>query len=229
MRHKNGERKNQMVALLLKTEIFKGLHPEALEAMLKETKGKIKNFKAGEILDEDFWRGRYLGIMLSGVAAAKKYSQGGQDIFLKDFMPGDVFGMGALFSQNKGHNSVIEAREDVSCLFLSQKEMEVLLSQNERVLRNYLRFLSEKVDFLNERIEIFTQDSAKERLLLFLTMVQEKNHFKSPFCIYHSKAEIAHILGISRASLYRSIEALHEEKRLLWQGNKVYLEIERKI
>lgn len=89
------------------------------------------------------------------------------------------------------------------------------------ILQRYLSFISDKIYFLNKRIEGFTYESIQERVLCFLESERERQDNQDEIVIRYSKQELAEYLCISRASLYRVLNDLAKEGLIKWEKNKV--------
>ena len=157
----------------------------------------IVEYKKGEfIFDQE--SSYSLGILLSGKATAV-CSQGDKGA-LKSFSKGEVFGAAGVFCKNaKAVMSKVKATATCRILFLSRNTIEKLLKSNPNRAIKYIEFLSNRVEFLNNRISTFTSNQAVRRLAKYiLENAEALQHTDVSF------AALARVLDISRASLYRA-------------------------
>ena len=71
---------------------------------------------------------------------------------------------------------------------------------------NYIRFLSEKVRFLNRKIALLTMDSVQARVMEYLLSQADT----SDTVEIRNMSQLAKTLGVGRTSLYRSLDELTE-------------------
>ena len=82
---------------------------------------------------------------------------------------------------------------------------------------NVIEFLVDRVGFLNKKITTFAGYSSGSRLNMYLT----ENSIDGKITIEGSIAELAETLGVGRASLYRSLDALEKNKIIKRKGRKI--------
>jgi CRP-like cAMP-binding protein len=76
---------------------------------------------------------------------------------------------------------------------------------------NYIKFLSDRVAFLNRRIDSFTAPDAEKSLARFICLnATSESEYQHEVGV-KNYSEVAQRLNIGRASLYRAFEALEDE------------------
>ena len=157
-----------------------------------------------------------VGILLSG--KAEIHSSGGEErALLRSITVGDMFGIANLYAADTAFPTVIRAAEATEILFIDGAAFRSFIENNPSVLHFYLRFLSQKIVYLNRKIATFTAGSAEKKLAVFLS----ENHVQGRY--RGSMTTLANLLGIGRASLYRAIDRLSELGFLLHEGNNLIL------
>ena len=155
-----------------------------------------------------------IGVLLSGGGECVAKSGG---VLMKVFEAGDVFGAASVFGG--GAASRITATTRSTAQFIDRETLLTWFARVPQTSVNYIRFLSEKVRFLNRKIALLTMDSAQARLMEYLTsradeagMVQVSN-----------MTQLAKTLGVGRTSLYRSLDALCEAGWIARENHQIYL------
>lgn len=155
---------------------------------------------------------RALGVVLEGKLRARNII-GGKKVPLSEFGVNDIFGIATLFSDEETTSEII-AREDSLVLMAEEEKITELISENAEFALSYAMLLTSKIRFLNKKISGYTSKTANDKLLLYLAnndgIIRDLNMTK-----------LAKTLGIGRASLYRSIDELSEERKIEKRGKDI--------
>lgn len=205
-------------ATLAATPLFQGL-PEARVRALVGEEAMPRPFLRGEVLFGPADRAQALAFLLAGSALVHKTGGDGRRMLMSRLTPGDIFGMASLFHEETFPTEV-RAETAGSVLFLKKAWLETAFSQEPLLPRNYIALLSERIHFLNRRIEAFTGDDAPARLLRVLSGLTTDPEGKM-LVIPYSLSQLAMMLGIGRASLYRAFDALEAAGVLSREGRRV--------
>lgn len=118
---------------------------------------------------------------------------------IKELREGNISGCAGLF----GGDSVSEicALCDLTLAVISRDDMTGLLCSHPAVSMAYIRFLSERIRYLNGRLDDLSGD-AKGRLVSFLCKKDASDM---------TMTELSKRLGIGRTSLYRAVDELCAE------------------
>ena len=143
-----------------------------------------------------------IGIVIGGSATiyadSKPYSP-----MLRILPQGSEFGVASLFS-NGYHTTCVIANEDCTVCYISKRMLEMLFEHEPQVSLNYIKFLSGRVTFLNKKLSTYTKNSAEEKLAYYL--FESEPDADGNISVNYS--QLAEILNIGRASLYRSLDKL---------------------
>lgn len=140
--------------------------------------------------------------IISGCAAV--YSRDEErPVLLRYLHKGDLFGIASVYSENPAF-SLVEARTDTELLEVSREAVSELLGADQAFREAFVTFLSERVRFLNLRIACVSAGSAERKLGLYLCSVSSTDQFELPI----SMSDLANLLDLGRASLYRAFDKL---------------------
>ena len=176
-------------------------------------------FARGEtIYSRDRFR-RALGVVLEGSVRVYRAGEDGRRVLMNRLEAGGVFGAAALYGEYAEYVTEIEAATRAQVGFLAQEQVSALMQRNYRAAENYIRFLSERVRFLNHKIAGFTGGQADCRVVVWLL----EHAQGAEVCLPRSMTEWAQSLNIGRSSLYRSLDALTEAGLIRRTGRQVVL------
>ncbi len=145
---------------------------------------------------------------------------------LRNLTVGDTFGAASLYGSGASHRTKVIAVGHLCAAVLPLATVTELIENESEIALNYVRFLSDRVGFLNRKIAAFSAGSAEEKLALYLLSLP----FENGSCILReSYTDIAKMLDTGRASLYRSIEAFEQNGIIHRDGRTVYLDDAEKL
>ena len=184
--------------LLKESFLFRSTDECAFEEALTSDTCCIKSFFPGEAIDDSG-----IGVILSG--SLKVMSQSGKNKLTMRFLSlGEIFGVSALFSEG-GYATELLSVANSKVAFFSQEFMEQLMSKDYSVAENYIRFLSDRIRFLNRKIACLAAGTVEESLALHLLDSGGNSLYVDSF------SSLAEIIGVGRASLYRALDKLESD------------------
>ncbi|MBQ5810860.1 MAG: Crp/Fnr family transcriptional regulator [Clostridia bacterium] len=165
-------------------------------------------YSKGDIVCSPAMCGCGLGVLIKGKLEIKA---GSNCASMRYMEPIDVFGAASLFGGGEYVSTLLAASESW-VIYVSQEKLIELMGRSFRVAQNYINFLSEKVRFLNSRIENFTADCSSSALYEHLCRkADEKGRLLPP----ENMSKLARLLNMGRTSLYRAIEELETSGKLI--------------
>lgn len=174
-------------------------------------------FESGEaIYTREHYR-HSIAMLFSGSAVAYKNHGGSEAVAINYFHPGSVFGVASVFSSSNSYVSEIIAEKKCRVLFLSQSLLSQLFMKEPQVAENYIRYLSGRINFLNQKIDAFTAGSAEKKVSFYLAEQMER--LGSPVLeLTCSLTRLSSVLDVARASLYRALNQLEEQQIIRREG-----------
>ena len=186
--------------------LFEGIPPTAAERYLRNCELSVRDYRSGEIICSPTEDVGGLKTVLSGRAVVT--GAGGSDAVLRTIEPGGIFGVAELFRpEGESYISVIRAKCATKVLTVGREDVERLIIGNTVIASNYIRFLSGRVRFLGEKIAAFTAGSTERRLSCAL---RELPCDSDGVLTMPKMTELARMIGVGRASLYRALRSLEE-------------------
>ena len=204
--------------LVSKTELFRGLPPSVLTRILAVSDCTAAEYEKNEVVYDKTNFYRSLGIVLEGRLRVTKENADKRPIVMSTLQRGAIFGAAALFNSEPEYATKITAIERSRVLFLPQRLVKRMIEREPDIAENYIRYLSERILFLNRKIYFLTAGTAEQRLAGFLLdnlAVGEYSEMPMPM------HRLADALNMSRASLYRAFDELTESGAVSKQGKLV--------
>ncbi len=180
------------------------------------TFSKPVSFKKGDTIYSSHNFKAAVGYIIKGSATAA--SDNKNETHLKTFSKGMSFGVAALFGGGECYISKITAKTDSEVLFVTEAELTKLFEKYPQTAINYITFLSEKVRFLNKKLNVISCSGTENTVFKYLTSLADQN---SEIHNFKNMSLVSKTLGISRASLYRALNDLEQNGYIIKENNYI--------
>ena len=206
------------------TNIFKGIDSGEKRKLLKELEANVLSFEKNTSLLRTVGKSNLLGIVESGSVQITRTDYDGNMMIIDDLKVGDVFGIRFSLLNNDEYDII--TKEDSKFIFIDYDFILKIDRKKsiyyQRFLINLLDIMSTMVYFQNERINILTRKTTREKLLEYFTN-ESKKAFSKVFYLPFNLTELAEYLSIDRSAMMREIKRLKEDKIIESSGNKITL------
>ena len=206
---------NSALSFLKQTRIFKDADEKILTSVLN-TYGKSVSYAKNDIV---FSRETYSPVLCLIIKGEARVSKG--ETVISHLKDGEIFGAAFLYNQSYEFENTVTALTPLKVVIIEKNGVDELIKCDSSISFNYISYLSERIGFLNSKIEGYTKPNAEEKLMLYLKKNADINNGKCEISV--SMTELSHVLQISRASLYRVIETLENQGKICRDGKKIYV------
>lgn len=196
--------------------LFYNLTQDEYEELMNHAETKKISYKKEQIIITNVQRTSKIGFILDGEARIVSFDYNGNKTLLEELEKNDVFG--SIFSYLTENVLEVVAKTDCTVIFF---DYQFLLTIN-KIAENMLYILSNKVLALNERIDILTKKTIRERILLYFALLSAKQNSKY-FSIPFTYTELSEYIGSNRSATMREIKNLKDEGFIETDGTKVKL------
>ncbi len=191
--------------------LFAGVDRERLDLFLSREGVSVRHFARGETIYAPDGYLRSLGMIESGMASVRK-REGNSSMLMSTLCQGDIFGAATLFSDEDGYVATIVAERSTWVILITEAAFRAEMRKNSDLAENYMRYLTKRIRFLSGRIDGFVQPGCEERVLQYLRHGVRSGQASG-------MSAMAETLGMSRASLYRVLDAL-EARGMITRNNR---------
>lgn len=202
------------------TFMFKGLDNAEIQRLLNDAEIEICSFENGEKIFTEFDFERKIGFVLDGTCEVKKTRNERASIPLNSLTKGDSFGILSIFSGGEKYPTEINAKKAATVLFIPKDDVVRLVEIHPKIAKNIICFLSDRVNFLNDKISTFSADNVEQKFSNYL-MINYSSLADIGFEINHKRA--AEAINSGRASLYRAIDSLRSKGIIKTENKKIYI------
>ena len=224
MKELDNKKRNKYITSMGKNIPFIKLEKEIKELIVGDERAEWLNFSKNEIIyGYDSYK-KSLGIILKGKVSVRKDRT--SNVLINTLGNGDIFGGAALFSKYDRFIGTLRAETDSDILFIPENLMEEIIVKSPESAVSYIKYLSESLMFLNNRLDVFTAGGAEERTLEYIRKNSRTDENGRTVADGMSMTELSEYLAVGRATLYRILDEFQRNGIIQRDGRKIYIEKE---
>jgi len=195
-------------------------------AILRCFSVRVKKYSKNEII---FLAGEKIGrvgIILTGKVNIIKEDYEGNRSIIAEFQAGNLFGEAFSFADAENITVTVISSIDSEILFIDANKIFTICpsacAYHSRLIRNMLEIISAKNILLNEKIDVISKRTIRNRLLTFLQL-QSQKYTSNSFSIPFNRQELADYLCVDRSALSAELSKLQSEGLLTFSHNEFIL------
>ncbi|MCE5345895.1 MAG: Crp/Fnr family transcriptional regulator [Bacteroidales bacterium] len=199
--------------------LFKGLTSREIETILFAVPHRIKKFYANSVISQSGETVNSLMVVISGVVKGEMVDYAGRIIKIEDIpAPGALASAFMFGSRNRFPVNVI-ATSDGEMLLIEKTEFLKLLMSNHAILVNFLDMISNRSQFLSEKIKFLNFKTIKGKLAYYI--LQKAGKDKLSVRLELTQNDLADFFGVTRPSVSRALGELEEEGYIEANGKNI--------
>ena len=202
---------------------FQNISTKNQNKLLWLLESKTKNFTKNLSVLDDYVNENIIGIVKSGRVQIQKTTNTGNTSIVEEMGPGEVFSTNINLFSNEMDAICVED----STIILIDFDYIIENINNEKYyfnqfIKNLFLILDEKVIEKNERIEILSKKSIRNKLLTFFDIEYKKRGSRYIYLPYNFK-DLADYLAIDRAAMSRELGYLRDEGFIETKSKRITL------
>ena len=216
--------------VLVRCPLFEGMEETELFGMLDCLGARTIEVSRGETVFLEGDPAEDIGILLSGAVQIVRNDYSGNRSILADAGPSELFGEAFACAQVRAIPVSVVAVCDSEILLADCRRILHVCGNTCRfhtqLIRRLLRIVAEKNLMLNQKIEIMSKRTTREKLMAYLSLQAKKNG--SPeFTIPYDRQGLADYLGVERSAMSAEISRLRKEKILECERSRFKMLVSR--
>ncbi len=210
----------QFTDILCTENLFLGVAKQEIGEIIKTVHHQVRSFSQGDILMHENDDYTSLLFLLHGKVSTQIMSVEGQILIMEQLHAPATLVPAALFaSENKVFVTIV-ADEDCKVLILPRESMLQIIAKDERIMENFLKILSNRVQFLTKKLKLMCFENLRTKFLKHILELKEIQK-SSTITLQHTQQELSEIFGVARPSLARVIRELHNEGVIHAKGKTI--------
>lgn len=208
--------------ILDKVELFNGIKQSELNLLLKCLSGERKKFNKNETIYMMEEKIEKIGIVLLGGVQVLKEDYDGNRNIIGNLGPAELFGESFAFTNSKRSPVTVQTREKSEILFISPENIvspcPKACNFHNQLIYNMLNILAIKNVGLNEKIEVLTKKTTREKILSFLYS-KGLNKTGKEIKIDFNRQELADYLSVNRSALSAELSNMRKDGLIEFEKN----------
>lgn len=204
-----------------KSRFYKNTDEKKLKKLLISLQSNTLFYKSNQTIAYSIGNRKIIGIIEEGSANLVRYDYDGKRDIIEEMNEGDIFS--DLFLSTSNVELSVISTTDCKVTFIEYDDLieEAKKSETALVLvDNLIRLMANKLVKRNERIELLTTRSIRNKLLNYFELQAKKNNSKS-FNLMYSYTDLADYLSVDRSAMMRELKNLKEDKLITDTNKKI--------
>jgi len=210
----------QIIELLGECTLFMGMNNLEISRVLSGHLGRIKSYSRNVLIAQAGDEVRFLHILLQGTVKGEMVDYTGKVIKIEDITPTRPLAPAFLFGKQNRYPVNITSGEDAVLLSIPRDRFLVILQESEKVLLNFINNVSNRGQFLSNKIKFLSFTTIKGKLAQYLLDLSAQTGSLS-FTLPHSQSQLSELFGVARPSIGRAIGELNQDGIIGTEGKRV--------
>lgn len=204
--------------------ILGNLGNERVGKLLAGAKFSIETFEKGDMVAMQGSPCKHLYILLSGSVKTEMTAENGGLMTIENIPAVRPLASAFLFAEQNTFPVDVTALETCKILMIPRDEVIKMFQKDGLFLENYIKFNSNKAQFLSRRLQVLNIKTIKGKLAHYILESMDNIRTSDPkavsFTMDKNQTELAKFFGVTRPALARCIAELEDEGTI---------ELERKV
>ena len=194
--------------------LFSGLSDGELQQALKLLEASVAEYGRGTFIHRADERLAFFGLVLSGSVQVYTDDINGDLMMMANVTAGETFGESLCYLNIERTQVFISTQEGAKVLRLRTDAFLGHNAESKRLegllYRNFVSMLAERTLSMNERIQVLSKKTLRDKLMTFFSQCEKKYRARS-FILPFDRAGLAIYLGSDRAALSRELSAMRRD------------------
>ncbi len=200
--------------------LFQGMAFSDFERVLDCLSAKPANYRKGNVILLSGDTADFVGLVLSGSVQVIKEDADGRVTLLTELGVSELFGEVFACARIAQSPVTVLAAESTEILRMDYKKIITSCTSacpfHAKLIENMLKLVARKNLMLNQKIEILSKRTTREKLLAYFDM---QRGMAKKFTIPYNREELAHYLCVDRSAMSNELCKMRDEEILRFQKN----------
>lgn len=204
------------------TDIFENISDKNILKLKRILKTNTVKYRKNVNILSNVNREDFIAIIDTGNVQLIYNDYDGNKNIIQEFSKGDIFG--TLTSEITPEEITCMTKEDTQITYIEYNEItndEIIRTDFYIIfIKNLIRILTEQLTTKNNRIELLTKRTTRDKLLAYFKF-ESQNKGNKKFTLPVTYTSLANYLSVDRSAMMREIKYLKEEGFIETNGKKI--------
>lgn len=202
--------------------LFEGIDANSFEQMISCIEGRIKSYEKNEVILLAGEPVTAVGLVVCGRVQIVRENAEGRPNLMTELREGELFG--EAFACAGISHSPVTAIAVQNCQVLHIQYRKIITTCpsvcpfHTRLIENMLTLMAHKSLILNQKIEILSKRTTRERLLLYFDIQRQG---RSRFTLPLNREELAAYLCVDRSAMSAELSRMQKDGLIRYQKNEI--------
>ena len=190
---------------------FYNISDEYKLELLKVLEAQTYEFNKNEEILKKIKNRNFIGIILDGMIQIIKTDYNGNRTIIEELIENNIFG--TKISSLSNNEYTITTKDKTKIIIIDYEQLIKINNTNiyyNQFIKNLLEIIINSVNDKNDRIEILTKKTIRNKLLEYFKIISTKNNSKNIYLPF-TFTDLADYLAIDRSAMTRELKTLKEE------------------
>lgn len=198
-----------LVAILSKVALFRTLEAVELEKILEISHHQIISYEKGRLIFQANDKVDKLIVLIEGKVTAEMLAPSGKALKIEDAIAPQTLGTAFMYGPKQKLPVNVTAVTDCKFMYIPKADFQRALTQSEKLLANYINSISDRAQFLSDKLKFMSFNTIRQKIAHFLLDRMETEN--EPFHTGLSQTAMAELFGVARPSLARCISEMEND------------------
>lgn len=205
--------------VFIHSPLFAGMDIHETVRIMKSIPSRLRNYKGGTIIFQSGEQVRSMVFVVSGFVKGEMVDFTGRVIKIEDIRAPGAIAPAFLFGNKNRYPVNVIAVPDTTLLFIEKYDFIRMLRVNNPVLVNFLDMISNRSQFLSEKIKFLSFKTIKGKLAQYiLELAGEGNEM---IRLDRTQNDLADYFGVARPSVGRALGDMEEAGIIETNGKNI--------
>jgi CRP-like cAMP-binding protein len=205
--------------ILEKAPLFSGMLTDEISSIISLIPHRIRKFKSGTIIALAGDPVNSFMMVIDGNVKGEMVDFTGRVIKIEDIPPSGALATAFLFGNRNKFPVNVVAISDARLLIIEKPEFVKLLRLHDKLLTNFLNMISNRSQFLVEKIKFLSFKTIKGKLAHYILQLSDKGLSEIRFTM--TQNNLAEYFGVARPSLARVIGEMEADGIIVKSGKSI--------
>lgn len=206
------------------THLFENINEKNLLKLKRILNANTVTYRKNVNILSNVKRDDFIAIIDSGSVQLVFNDYNGNKTIIEDIEQGGIFGSITSSIYNEEVSCITKEETQVTYIEYNEITNDEIIKTDSYIIfiKNLIKILSEQVSSKNNRIELLTKKTTRDKLLEYFKLKSQEKGNKT-FTIPITFTELANYLSVDRSAMTREISYLKEEGFIKTNGRKITL------